>query len=77
MRVAIYGRVSTGHQVEHQTIEQQIGRLTDAQLGRRGQFRSQAIKHNPKNMNVNGLVGSRIPMSESALVDVEKSSLWN
>lgn len=27
MRVAIYGRVSTGHQVEHQTIEQQIGRL--------------------------------------------------
>ncbi|GGC66126.1 hypothetical protein GCM10011504_50100 [Siccirubricoccus deserti] len=28
MRVAIYGRVSTGHQVEHQTIEQQIGRLT-------------------------------------------------
>ena len=28
MRVAIYGRVSTGHQVEHQNIEQQIGRLT-------------------------------------------------
>jgi site-specific DNA recombinase len=28
MRVAIYGRVSTGHQVEHQTIEQQIDRLT-------------------------------------------------
>jgi site-specific DNA recombinase len=28
MRVAIYGRVSTGHQVEHQTIEQQLGRLT-------------------------------------------------
>ena len=28
MRVAIYGRVSTGHQVEHQTIEQQIERLT-------------------------------------------------
>src|ERR687885_1975225 len=27
MRVAIYGRVSTGHQVEHQTIEQQLGRL--------------------------------------------------
>ena len=27
MRVAIYGRVSTGHQVEHQTIEQQIERL--------------------------------------------------
>jgi site-specific DNA recombinase len=27
MRVAIYGRVSTGHQVEQQTIEQQIGRL--------------------------------------------------
>jgi site-specific DNA recombinase len=28
MRIAIYGRVSTGHQVEHQTIEQQIERLT-------------------------------------------------
>jgi site-specific DNA recombinase len=28
MRVAIYGRVSTGHQVEHQSIEQQIERLT-------------------------------------------------
>lgn len=28
MRLAIYGRVSTGHQVEHQTIEQQLGRLT-------------------------------------------------
>ena len=28
MRVAIYGRVSTGNQVEHQTIEQQIERLT-------------------------------------------------
>jgi len=28
MRVAIYSRVSTGHQVEHQTIEQQIERLT-------------------------------------------------
>jgi DNA invertase Pin-like site-specific DNA recombinase len=28
MRVAIYGRVSTGHQVDHQTIEQQIERLT-------------------------------------------------
>jgi site-specific DNA recombinase len=28
MRVAIYGRVSTGHRVEQQTIEQQIGRLT-------------------------------------------------
>jgi site-specific DNA recombinase len=28
MRVAIYGRVSTGHQVEQQTIEQQIERLT-------------------------------------------------
>ena len=28
MRVAIYGRVSTGQQVEHQTIEQQIERLT-------------------------------------------------
>ena len=28
MRVAVYGRVSTGHQVEHQTIEQQLGRLT-------------------------------------------------
>ena len=27
MRVAIYGRVSTGHQVEHQTIEQQLERL--------------------------------------------------
>jgi site-specific DNA recombinase len=27
MRVAIYGRVSTGHQVDHQTIEQQIERL--------------------------------------------------
>ena len=27
MRVAIYGRVSTGHQVEHQTIGQQLGRL--------------------------------------------------
>jgi site-specific DNA recombinase len=29
MRVAIYGRVSTGRQVEHQTIEQQLGRLTE------------------------------------------------
>ena len=29
MRVAIYGRVSTGHQVEHQTIEQQLGRLAE------------------------------------------------
>ena len=28
MRVAIYGRVSTGHQVEHQTIDQQLERLT-------------------------------------------------
>jgi len=28
MRVAIYGRVSTSHQVDHQTIEQQLGRLT-------------------------------------------------
>jgi hypothetical protein len=27
MRVAIYGRVSTSHQVEHQTIEQQLARL--------------------------------------------------
>lgn len=27
MRVAIYGRVSTGHQVERQAIEQQLGRL--------------------------------------------------
>ena len=29
MRVAIYGRISTGRQVEHQTIEQQLGRLTE------------------------------------------------
>ena len=28
MRIAIYGRVSTSHQVERQTIEQQLGRLT-------------------------------------------------
>src|SRR3954447_25710825 len=28
MRVAVYGRVSTSHQVERQTIEQQLGRLT-------------------------------------------------
>jgi site-specific DNA recombinase len=28
MRVAIYGRVSTGHQVDHQTIEQQLERLS-------------------------------------------------
>jgi site-specific DNA recombinase len=28
MRVAIYGRVSTSHQVDHQTIEQQLDRLT-------------------------------------------------
>ncbi|MCW2239036.1 hypothetical protein [Azospirillum canadense] len=28
MRVAIYGRVSTSHQVDHQTIEQQFERLT-------------------------------------------------
>ena len=27
MRVAIYGRVSTGHQVDHQTIDQQLDRL--------------------------------------------------
>src|SRR3954452_6327401 len=27
MRIAIYGRVSTSHQVEHQTIEQQLARL--------------------------------------------------
>ena len=29
MRIAIYGRVSTSHQVEHQTIEQQLGRLAE------------------------------------------------
>lgn len=28
MRVALYARVSTSHQVEHQTIEQQFERLT-------------------------------------------------
>jgi site-specific DNA recombinase len=28
MRVAIYGRVSTSHQVDHQTIEQQLERLS-------------------------------------------------
>ena len=28
MRIAIYGRVSTSHQVDHQTIEQQLGRLS-------------------------------------------------
>ena len=28
MRIAIYGRVSTSHQVDHQTIEQQLERLT-------------------------------------------------
>jgi DNA invertase Pin-like site-specific DNA recombinase len=28
MRVAIYSRVSTSHQVDHQTIEQQLGRLS-------------------------------------------------
>jgi site-specific DNA recombinase len=28
MRVAIYGRVSTSHQVDHQTIEQLLDRLT-------------------------------------------------
>jgi len=28
MRIAIYSRVSTSHQVEHQTIEQQLERLT-------------------------------------------------
>jgi site-specific DNA recombinase len=28
MRIAIYGRVSTSHQVDHQTIDQQLGRLT-------------------------------------------------
>ncbi len=28
MRIAIYGRVSTSHQVNHQTIEQQLERLT-------------------------------------------------
>ena len=27
MRIAIYSRVSTSHQVEHQTIEQQLDRL--------------------------------------------------
>jgi site-specific DNA recombinase len=27
MRLAIYGRVSTSHQVDHQTIEQQLERL--------------------------------------------------
>ena len=48
-----------------------------AQLGKHGQIRSQTIKRNPKNMNTDGLVEGRIPMSESALVDVEKSSLWN
>ena len=30
MRIAIYGRVSTSHQVDHQTIEQQLERLTAA-----------------------------------------------
>ncbi len=29
MRIPIYSRVSTSHQVEHQTIEQQLGRLTE------------------------------------------------
>ena len=28
MRLAIYGRVSTSHQVDHQTIEQQLERLS-------------------------------------------------
>ena len=28
MRIAIYSRVSTSHQVEHQTIEPQLDRLT-------------------------------------------------
>ena len=28
MRAAIYGRVSTSHQVDRQTIEQQLERLT-------------------------------------------------
>ena len=28
MRIAIYSRVSTSHQVEHQTIDQQLDRLT-------------------------------------------------
>ena len=28
MRIAIYSRVSTRHPVEHQTIEQQLDRLT-------------------------------------------------
>jgi site-specific DNA recombinase len=28
MRIAIYARVSTSHQVDHQTIEQQLERLT-------------------------------------------------
>ena len=28
MRVAIYSRVSTGHRIDHQTIEQQLERLT-------------------------------------------------
>jgi site-specific DNA recombinase len=28
MRVAIYGHISTSLQVDHQTIEQQLGRLT-------------------------------------------------
>jgi len=28
MQIAIYGRVSTSHQVDHQTIEQQLGRLS-------------------------------------------------
>jgi len=32
MRVAIYGRVSTSHQVDHQTIEQQLERLSAHQL---------------------------------------------
>ncbi|GJD99964.1 hypothetical protein [Methylobacterium isbiliense] len=27
MRVALYARVSTSHQVEHQTLEQQVERL--------------------------------------------------
>ena len=30
MRIAIYGRVSTSHQVDHHTIEQQLERLAAA-----------------------------------------------
>ena len=59
MRIAIYGRVSTSHQVEHQTIEQQLGRLTayaGAQAAAGWALRTAAIRAEPNNPSMRFLI---------------------